>query len=202
MVLQLILLCALAALVELDDTYVAQLGVSSPLVAGVLFGWLTGDVSSGLQTGAFMTLLLLDYTPVGGVIGPNGAVAVFCTLILVMFGMSIYLAFFAGVVCGILFRTFERFYRTYMGRFMLRREKAMQLVPEKAITAFIAAGLTLQFLLTFIFLLCFTAAAKEIVNILPDELPEKLTLALKLSFFAVPWIGVMMAFKKFTFKAR
>ncbi len=201
MFVNLILFCALAALIELDDTYIGQLGISSPFVTGIIFGAIIGDISTGLQVGVFTTLLLLDYTPVGGVIGPNGTVAVFCTLMLTGFGVSVYAAFFFGIVCGILFKTLERFYRTYMGRTLLKKEAAMQLKPERTILSFMAWGISIQFMLTFTFLLVFVFISRIAVVAAP-EIPEKMHLALKLSFFAVPWLGIMLALKKFTFKVR
>ena len=45
------ILCMLAALLELDTTYAFQMLLSRPIVAGPIFGLVTGDVMAGVQVG-------------------------------------------------------------------------------------------------------------------------------------------------------
>ena len=60
-----VLLCILAALLELDTTYVGQLSFSRPIIAGPLFGLITGDLMAGVQVGVFTELLFTDISPLG-----------------------------------------------------------------------------------------------------------------------------------------
>lgn len=71
MTLPLILLCIFAALLELDTTYAFQTLLSRPVIAGPIFGWLTGDVAAGIQVGIFAELLFSDISPLGGIIPPQ-----------------------------------------------------------------------------------------------------------------------------------
>lgn len=192
-----IFLSALAALIELDDTLVGQFGFASPFVAGIILGLLFGDVSAGLQAGAFITLLLFDYTPVGGVIVPNGTVSVFCTVLLASFGVSVHAAFFVGILCGVAYKSCERLHRAYAGRQMIRRERAFALCPQKSLRVFMLKSAGLKFLITFVFLSAFGLISRALLGHLP-AMSDNVALAFKLSYFTAAWLGIMMAFKKFT----
>lgn len=66
---------ALGGLLGLDGTAVGQFMLSRPLVAGLLAGWLTGDVVQGALIGAVLELYLLVSVPSGGARFPEGATA-------------------------------------------------------------------------------------------------------------------------------
>jgi mannose/fructose/N-acetylgalactosamine-specific phosphotransferase system component IIC len=59
----------------LDQTAVAQVLFSQPLVGGVILGWCAGDPGSGLLAGAFFQFLCLTDLPVGASIPPDTALA-------------------------------------------------------------------------------------------------------------------------------
>ncbi|MDH3272403.1 MAG: PTS sugar transporter subunit IIC [Gemmatimonadota bacterium] len=68
-------LSALGGLLGLDGTAVGQFMVSRPLVAGVLTGWMSGDVGVGLAIGMLLELYLLVSVPSGGARFPEAATA-------------------------------------------------------------------------------------------------------------------------------
>lgn len=70
-----VVLALLGGIVALDAVSVAQTMVSRPLVAGVLAGWVVGDVVAGLQIGALLELFLLVAVPAGGGRMPEGGIA-------------------------------------------------------------------------------------------------------------------------------
>ena len=59
----------------LDQTAVAQVLLSQPLVGGVILGWSAGDPGAGLVAGAFFQFLCLTDLPVGASIPPDTALA-------------------------------------------------------------------------------------------------------------------------------
>jgi mannose/fructose/N-acetylgalactosamine-specific phosphotransferase system component IIC len=67
-------------LTALDLVSVPQAMLSRPLVAGVVAGWLAGDVEAGARIGAVLELFALDVLPIGAVrypdYGPATVVAV------------------------------------------------------------------------------------------------------------------------------
>jgi mannose/fructose/N-acetylgalactosamine-specific phosphotransferase system component IIC len=62
-------------LLGLDQTAVAQVLLSQPLVGGVIIGWSAGDPMSGLLAGSFFQFLCLTDLPVGASIPPDTALA-------------------------------------------------------------------------------------------------------------------------------
>ncbi len=59
----------------LDQTAVAQVLLSQPLVGGVILGWSAGDPASGLLAGAFFQFLCLTDLPVGASVPPDSSLA-------------------------------------------------------------------------------------------------------------------------------
>lgn len=65
----------LVGLLGLDQTAVAQMLFSQPLVGGVILGWCAGDPGAGLLAGAFFQFLCLTDLPVGASIPPDTSLA-------------------------------------------------------------------------------------------------------------------------------
>lgn len=65
----------LVGVLGLDQTAIAQVLLSQPLVGGAILGWSAGDPAAGLLAGAFFQFLCLTELPVGASIPPDGALA-------------------------------------------------------------------------------------------------------------------------------
>lgn len=59
----------------LDQTAVAQVLLSQPLVGGLILGWSAGDPGAGLLAGAFFQFLCLTDLPIGASVPPDTALA-------------------------------------------------------------------------------------------------------------------------------
>ena len=71
----------------LDQTAVAQVLLSQPLVGGAILGWCVGDPGSGLLAGAFFQFLCLTDLPVGASVPPDSALAgLICVAIFLSLG--------------------------------------------------------------------------------------------------------------------
>lgn len=68
-------LSALGAVLALDQAVVGQFMLSQPLVVSTLFGWLLGDLTTGLFAGAMMQLLWSNVLPVGAYIPSDHSVS-------------------------------------------------------------------------------------------------------------------------------
>ena len=55
---QVLLICIVGALLELDTTYAFQFTLSRGIIAGPLLSLITGDLMAGLQIGIFTELIL------------------------------------------------------------------------------------------------------------------------------------------------
>jgi len=199
---ELLLFCALVALLELDTTYIGQFMFSRPLITGSILGYVTGNFFLGLQLGVFLELIYLDFIPIGGAVPPSGAVSAGTAVLMVyFFGLPAYFAFFAGIISGILFSVIERRIRAMRGRILLTAELE---ITEGSFTPglLIAQNLFFQFLVVFTFMLIMLTMAGPLAAYADNHAPDKLRIAFQFSYFVVPWIGMAVLFISFSTKPK
>jgi len=194
-------LCVLAALLELDTTYAFQTLISRPIIAGPIFGLVTGDVMAGVQVGIFTELLFADISPLGGIIPPSGVVACVIPLILYAMGIELYFGFFLGVLCAIAYSFVDTLLRKTRFPWMVFLEKQIDRKPS-AIGRIIGMALLSSFLTTFIFLSVASWLASLLVFWILPYIPPKIHLAFLLAYTAVPWIGMAALLPAFRIKTR
>lgn len=200
--LELILMCALLAFLELDTTYFGQFLLSRPIVVGSIAGYLTGDLFLGIQLGIFTELIYLDFIPVGGIVPPSGAVSVSVAVLMAhYFKMDIYFAFFTGIVCGIFFSIIEKQIRKLRTRLLPIVEREI-VENKRSAGSFIIESLTFEYLAVFAFLLVATTMLGPAFSLINFYIPEKLHIAFKFSYFVVPWVGFAILFISFSSKPK
>ncbi len=196
-----LLLSAMAALLELDTTYVFQTLVSRPLVAGPIFGLLTGDVMAGIQIGVFAELLGADISPLGGVIPPSGVVATVIPLALHQTGIELYFGFFIGIAAALLYSHIDAYLRKTRFTWLVYLEIKIAKSP-RVIWHTLCANLLLSALVTFVFVsLTIWLSTWAILAVFPYLTP-KIHLAFQLAYLAVPWIGLAALLPVFRLKTR
>ena len=196
-----LLLCVLASLLELDTTYAFQTLVSRPIIAGPIFGLITGDVMAGVQIGIFTELLFSDISPLGGIIPPSGVVACVIPLLLYSLGIELYFGFFLGVLSAIAYSFLDTLMRRTRFKWIVFLEKGIERRPEN-IKRVIAMTLLAAFLMTFIFLSVTTWVSAWFIFWLLPYIPPKIHLAFLLAYTAVPWIGLASMLPAFRMKTR
>jgi mannose/fructose/N-acetylgalactosamine-specific phosphotransferase system component IIC len=197
---ELLLLSALLALLEMDTTYIGQFLFSRPLAVGGALGFLTGDFLLGLQLGLFTELLYLDFIPIGGVVPPSGAISAGMSVLAVyFFGIPVYFAFFAGIICGVIFSFIEKRIRRW--RVVVLHDAEKEIIAGRLCAArLIAESLVLQYLSVFAFVLVMLTAAGPLMAFISLGLPEKVHIAFKFSYFIAPWMGLAVLFLSFSAK--
>ncbi len=201
MITQVLLLCILGALLELDTTYAFQLTFSRGIIAGPLLGLLAGDLVTGLQVGIFTELIFIDISPLGGLLPPSAVVCCTLSLALCKLGIPVYFSFFFGVIGAVLFSVCEVWVRKQRSVWLARQEGTILRHPAK-IALVVGKALALSFMMTLAFLLFYSAAVGGAVLRLVPFLPEKLHLASKFAYMAVPWIGLATLVSTFRLKTR
>ncbi len=197
----LLLLCLLGALLELDTTYAFQLTFSRGIIAGPLLGLVSGDALTGLQVGIFTELLFIDVSPLGGMLPPSAAVCCAITMALCSLQIPAYAAFFVGVVGAIAFAQLELAMRRARAGWIARQEQKIRRNPSylrHAVVEALSLGLMGNFL--FILGVCL-GVGLPLAKVMP-LVPEKLQLAGKFSYMAVPWIGLATLLSTFRLKTR
>lgn len=201
MTLSLLLLCLLAALIELDTTYAFQFLISRPIIAGPIFGALLGDVAAGVQVGVFAELLFTDISPLGGIIPPSGVVACVIPLVLYSLGIELYFGFFLGVVGAVLYSFFDALLRKTRFRWLIFLEKRIGKKPTD-IKRIIAVALISSFLMTFVFISILTWCSAQLMFVVYPYIPAKMHFAFRLAYTAVPWIGLAALIPALRLKTR
>ncbi len=196
-----ILLCILAALLELDTTYAGQLTFSRPIIAGPLFGLITGDLMAGVQVGVFTELLFADISPLGGIIPPSGVMTAAIPMILYSLGIELYFGFFLGVLAGIAYAHLDKWMRKARFTWMVFLEKNAASRPGD-INRTVVLLLISVFLLNLIFVsVCAWVCTRLMYNIVA-YIPLKAYAAFKFAYMAVPWIGLATLIPGFRLKTR
>lgn len=105
-----------SSLLNLDNVSAFQFLISRPSFTGCVLGYLTGNLLYGFLMGLMIELVVLDFTPVGGIAIPNATVAITITLLLLE-KTDPYFAFFLGLVSGEGYSYVEKNLREYRKMF-------------------------------------------------------------------------------------
>lgn len=194
-------ICLVGALLELDTTYAFQLTLSRGIIAGPLLALISGDLVAGLQVGIFTELIFIDISPLGGLLPPSSAVCCALSLALCSLGIPVYFAFFFGVIGAVLFSVCEVLVRKNRSNWIIRQEHFIEKKPAY-ISVVVVKALGISFLMTLAFLLFYSAIVGNSFARLLPFLPEKLHLASKFAYMAVPWIGLSALISTFRLKTR
>lgn len=196
-----LILCLVASLLELDVTYAFQTLISRPIIAGPIFGLITGDVMAGVQVGIFAELLFSDISPLGGIIPPSGVVVCVIPLILYAMGIELYFGFFLGVLSAILYSFLDALLRRTRFTWIVFLERGIERRPEN-IKGVIGMTLLASFLMTFVFLSVTTWLSSWFIFWILPVIPPRIHLAFLLAYTAVPWIGMAAMLPAFQLKTR
>ena len=217
---ELVLICGVLALLEMDTTYLGQFLFSRPTCAGAIMGYLCGDFFLGLQAGIFTELIFIDFVPVGGVVPPSGAICAGIAVILAgFFGIQISLAFFIGLICSLLFSRIEKNIRRYRSKLLPDVEKKLynglmmpfltpgssqyeKMKEEGSLSPLILIiqSFLMEYLVVFAFVLTMASVLGPSLLKFSKHIPETVSIAFNFSYFLVPWIGLSMLFISFSTK--
>ena len=64
----------IVALINIDNRNLVSLGISRPIIVGAILGYLTDNICYGIFVGCIIELILINSSPIGAFIPPNGAV--------------------------------------------------------------------------------------------------------------------------------
>lgn len=111
-----IILIITAGLINLDNVSVFQFLISRPSFVGAVTGYLYGYMVEGFLIGMLLELVILDFTPVGGITIPNGTAGVIVSVLLLS-KTNPYLAFFLGLIAGEGYSYIEKYLRGWRNVF-------------------------------------------------------------------------------------
>ena len=198
---ELVLLCALAALLELDTTYAFQLTLSRGIIAGPLFAIFTGDWLAGIQVGLFTELLFADINPLGSILPPSAVVCCAVAMALNSLGIELCFAFVWGVLAALLFARAEQYMRKRrVGVLPVWENKIMQ--RPDTIGRVMILELVTNVLITFVLISLFVWISSSLMLWLLPHLSIRSIVASRFAYMAVPWIGLASLIPEFRLKKR
>lgn len=201
MTVEIVLLCVLAALLELDTTYAFQLTLSRGVIAGPLFALITGDWILGIQIGLFTELLFSDINPLGAILPPSAVVCCAVSLALCAMQIAPCYAFIWGVLGALLFIYAERHVRKQRVQLLAYWEKRILQRPGY-INRVVFLELGASFLINFVLISLFVAFSGCVMGWLMPHIPVRAFFACQFAYMAVPWIGLASLIPEFRLKTR
>ena len=198
---EIVLLCALAAVLELDTTYAFQLMFSRGIIAGPLFAIITGNWMAGIQVGVFTELLFADVSPLGTILPPSAVVCCAVSMALNVLDIELCFAFIWGVLAAFLFAQIEQYMRKRRVKILPFWESKIMQRPG-FINRIIVWELGTNALINFVFISLFVWISSQIMLWLLPHIPIQSTVACRFAYMAVPWIGLASLIPEFRFKKR
>lgn len=196
-----LIICLLAALLELDTTYAFQLTFSRGIIAGPLFALITGNYEVGIQAGVFTELLFADINPLGAILPPSATICCAITVALASLGIETCYAFLVAVIGSILFIRTERHVRKQRVRMLPVWEERLLQHPDN-INRIIFFELGACFLINFVLISLFIGASGALLHWVQPYIPLRAFYACQFAFMAVPWIGLASLIPEFRLKMR
>ena len=198
---EIMLLCLLAALLELDTTYAFQLTFSRGIITGPILGLVTGDWMAGIQAGVFTELLFIDINPLGAILPPSAVICCAVAVGLKAMGIALCYSFLWGVLGALAFSHLEQYLRKQRVRLLSRWEHRLERRPGR-IYRLIAWSLVTSFATNLVLISAFIWLSSKIMLSLQPHIPHQAFLSCQFVFMAVPWIGLASLIPEFRLKKR
>ncbi len=198
------LLALVGGLLALDRTAVAQLGLSQPIAAGPLVGWLLGDAPIGLLVGGLLQLLYAGALPIGASIPADEGAATLVAAAAAAVGARldgveshtpalVAIAVLAGLAAGEAARGLDIWVRRANIDFAHRADAAAGRGDDRAVARLALGGLGLWFVVGVGTALAFAPAAAFGAGWAVASLPADVAAALGLLAVALPVLAIASA---------
>ncbi|HBU68861.1 MAG TPA: hypothetical protein DEE98_00580 [Elusimicrobia bacterium] len=169
-------LAFIAALISLDITAFGQFMISRPAIVGPLFGYLMGDIKTGLVIGFIIELIWVSFIPMGAAI-PTDVTTV--AVLSSVWGLKyfsghhgiIVLAMLLAIPAGMLYKQFDIIVRYFNVSVMRWVEEGVKNGDERRIEYGVHFSLLLFFFKSFVFYFLLIATGKLLVHGMFLKLP-------------------------------
>jgi mannose/fructose/N-acetylgalactosamine-specific phosphotransferase system component IIC len=203
--IEIINLSLLAAIIGLDVTAFGQFMISQPIICGPIFGYIMGDMKTGLWIGMIVELLWVKVIPMGAAIPHNyTAIAIFAIFWGIRSGIcsnSVFiLSLLVAIPLGMLFRPLDIWMRYMNVKVVHWVDDNIKRGNEDAIGFGIGIGIFLFFLRSFIFYIILFYPGLLIVRLIYHKLPMFAINGLNICWWVLPVAGFGMMFYNFHHK--
>ncbi len=170
---EIFLLCAVGALLMLDNSAAFQILISQPMFASAILGWLGNDITLGLQLGFLLQLVWLSNMPVGAAIVPEGnfgsiAATIFALSAVQQFSeyenFIVFLSIAFALLCSFVGAKMVTFIRHWNQRLLQKLFKKLADNQAVRLGGVITLSLLFNALVVFVFLLVLVLVALELLE--------------------------------------
>lgn len=197
-----IVVCFIAAVITLDRTAFGQFMISRPIVCAPIFGYMLGDIKTGLWMGMIIELMWVNIIPMGQAI-PQDETAI--SILSVIWGLKTFpgnkaamiIALAIAIPCGSLFKQIDILLRYYNIRVAHWVEEGVISGRENRIDYGIYIGILLFFLKAFLFFAVLYYPGQWFLMEIFSKLSDKAIIGLELAWTLLPISGMgflMVAF--------
>lgn len=203
--LEKILLAGLAAIFSLDVTAFGQFMISRPIVLCPVFGYILGDIKSGLWIGMIIELIWTKEIPMGAAV-PHDATTV--AILTTIWGIGspfkqssvLVLALMLAALAGILFKYTDFWVRNTNTKICHWIEDGIRKGEENRIDKGIFLGILLFFLKAFVFYILLIFIGAPVVDKIYVQLPMQAIRGLDLAWWYLPITGFAVMLINFYYK--
>jgi PTS system mannose-specific IIC component len=197
-----LLLALLAALISLDVTAFGQFMISRPIVVGPLFGYLLGDIKTGIWLGMIVEMVWVNVIPMGASVPPDTtAIAILATI----WGLramphqpsAMVLALALAVPAAILFRLVDVAQRYLHVRIARWVQEGGRDDLEKRVSYGVYAGFILFFLKAFMFYALLIYPGTVLTREIYIQLSPFITGGLSEAWRILPVVGLAYMLRNF-----
>lgn len=189
-----ILFSIIGAILSADITMFGQFMISRPIFCGPLFGYILGDIHTGLWLGMIVEMMWINAIPMGVSVPVD---LTMMTSLSVIWACSIFkgsqeAAIFAlsiAIPCAYLYKDVDLRGRLFNTKIMHWVEKGIEKGYETRISKGIYLGLVFFFIRTFLMYAIFLLLGGLLYKALFTSLPLQITIALKKSWYYLPVFG-------------
>lgn len=200
MICEVVLACAVGALLWLDRFQFLQVMFSRPIVAAPVVGWMLGNFDAGLASGLLFELVWLRRPPLGGFIGPDvtlASMAVACVSAVTKSQTEVeliplvFLTFLLLFPVPFLGTKLDVILRKYLGDLARKAEVLQASGHDGRVLLYFGAALIVGFSLAFMLLVSVSIAGSFVMSRIVVLAPPSLIRASGIAFFVVPLLGAM-----------
>jgi len=189
-----LILAFIAALCSLDITAFGQFMISRPIFCAPLFGWLMGDITSGLWVGMVVEMVWINAIPMGAAVPIDiASIAILATYWTAKFFPGMQSAAVWGIVLAVplayFFKEIDVIGRNFNIKIMKWVERGVAAGKESRIDAGIFMGLALFFLRFMAFYLFAMFVGGLIYQDIFLQLSASILIGLKKAWYILPVFG-------------
>lgn len=197
-------LILLAAIISIDITAYGQFMISRPIFCGPLFGWLTGDVQTGLWVGMITELIWVSVIPMGtSVPADTTSIAILTVLWSHMTfpgqKAAVITAMVLSIPAGILFRRLDIATRTLNVRLAHWIEDGVRAGQFGRVRTGVLAGIGLFFMQAALFYFLLVYAGRTVMLLVFPQLPNEVLAGFTMAWRLLPVAGFGMFLVNFWF---